>query len=243
MNMEKDIKIKTIDNILIKLNHTKNFNKNVVIISPGWCMTKDSNAFKKISGMFSKYYDIITFDYRGHGKSSGWFTFGAKEITDLETVINYAKGIKYDKIFLIGFSLGASTSLIVAAKSDSINGIVAVSPPADFDKIENHMWKKEAWLETFRKFELSRFLSIRPSLIAHNKIKAIDIINKINVPTLFIAGDKDPTVYSWHTEELYKKATCKKEYKLFKDGYHAEDLFLHYPEEFIFTCTDWLNKI
>ena len=205
-------------------------------------MTKDSNAFEKISSMFSKYYDVITLDFRGHGKSSGWFTFGTKETNDLESVIKYAKDSEYKEIYLIGFSLGASTSLITAAKSDCINGIIAISPPSDFNKIENHMWKKAAWFETIKKFELNRFLSIRAGLISHKKIKAIDIIDKIKVPILFIAGDKDPTVYAWHTEALYKKATCKKEYKPFKNGYHAEDLFLHYPEEFENTCIKWLMQ-
>lgn len=242
MIKKHDLKIRTKDNVQICFNQYLGDNKEVVIISPGWCMTKDSKAFKSISNFFTKHFDVITLDYRGHGKSGGFFTFGAREINDLKVIIQYAKENGYEKIFLVGFSLGASTSLITAAKSDCINGIIAVSPPADFDKIENHMWKKAAWFETIKKFELIRFLSIRASWVLHKKIKAIEIIDKIKVPTLFIAGDKDPTVYAWHTEELYKKATCKKEYKLFKNGYHAEDLFLHYPEEFETTCIKWLKN-
>ncbi len=241
MKLISNNKIRAKDNIYIHFNQYINNHNEVVIISPGWCMTKGSKSFKRISEYFSKHFDVITIDYRGHGKSGGFFTFGTKEIDDLEVLVNHAKEIGYKKIFLIGFSLGASTSLIVASRLDYINGVIAVSPPADFDKIENHMWKKAAWLETLKKFELSRFLSIRPSLINHNKIKAIDIIDKVNVPTLFIAGGMDPTVYAWHTEELYKKAICKKEYKLYKDGYHAEDLFLHFEDDFTITCKNWLE--
>ena len=43
-------------------------------------------------------------------------------------------------------------------------------------------------------------------------------------------------------KELYEKATCTKEYKEYKDGCHAEDLFLHYEEDFSKLCTDWLLK-
>ena len=65
-------------------------------------------------------------------------------------------------------------------------------------------------------------------------------MGKVACPTLFLAGEKDPTVFAWHTEELYKKAICPKKYELFKDGYHAEDLFIQDKEKFINICTDWL---
>ena len=41
-----------------------------------------------------------------------------------------------------------------------------------------------------------------------NKIKPINIVDKITVQSLFIAGEKDPTVHPWHTKELYNKAKC-----------------------------------
>ena len=36
-------------------------------------------------------------------------------------------------------------------------------------------------------------------------VKPTEIIKNLKVPTLFVAGEKDPMVYPWHTEELYKK--------------------------------------
>ena len=74
------------------------------------------------------------------------------------------------------------------------------------------------------------------------KIKPIDVVSKINVPTLFIAGEKDPTVFPWHTEALYNKAVCKKQYKLFKNANHAEDLYHDFPEEFLNLCVEWFEK-
>ena len=103
------------------------------------------------------------------------------------------------------------------------------------------MWKKAAWGETFQKFETRRFLSVRPCIFPQKKVKPIDIIDKITIPTLFIAGDKDPTVYAWHTQLLYEKALCKKDFKLFKDGYHSEDLYLHFKDEFTDICMNWLK--
>jgi len=237
----KKLILRTSDNTRIAVNHLKTGHNSVIIIAPGWFMTKDCREFLKISEEFSKCFDVIAMDFRGHGKSSGFYTFTAKETLDLKTVVNYAKK-QYEKIYLAGFSLGGSLCLIHSAIEQDVNKVIVVSAPRSFKEIENRMWKKEAWLPTLKKFELSRWCSIRPSLIPEEKIKPIDIIEKIQTPTLFIAGEKDPTVYPWHTESLYKKATCPKQYELFENCYHAEDLFLQNQERFISTCSQFLQS-
>ena len=237
----KEINIKTKDEVNIAINHYDNGYNEVVIVAPGWCMTKDSDAFCQISEMFAKYFDVISFDFRGHGKSGGMYTFTSTEIMDMDAVVRFARKNNYEKIYLAGFSLGAAISIIYSSKSRFINKIIAVSAPADFGKIENKMWKKEAWGETFKKFELNRFASIRPYPIPLKKIKPIDVVDKIKIPTLFIAGAKDPTVQVWHTKELYKRAVCPKKYKEYPKGCHAEDLFLHFKDDFTKLCLDWLR--
>ncbi len=241
-NKIQEINLRTIDNIKISANHYINGYDEVVIIAPGWCMTKDSQAFKDISNIFCEKYDVITLDFRGHGKSGGFYTFTSKEIYDLDIVVEFAQEKLYKNIYLVGFSLGAALCLIYGANKDSIKKIIAVSAPTDFNKIENKMWKKEAWKETFEKFEIKRFCSIRPYPIPLKKIKPIDIISNIKVPTLFIAGQKDPTVCCWHTKNLYQQANCIKEYKEYKNGYHAEDLYIHFQEDFSSRCIDWLSN-
>ena len=237
----KNCKLQTKDKIDIAINHYENGYDEVVIVAPGWFMTKDSGAFTKVSEFFAKYFDVISFDFRGHGKSGGAYTFTSKELMDTDCVVRYARKCKYKKIYFAGFSLGAAMALIYASKSRFIDKVIAVSAPADFNKIENQMWKKEAWGETFKKFELDRTFSIRPYPIPLCKIKPIDIVHKIKAPTLFIAGEKDPTVHPWHTKELFDKAVCKKQYKEYKNGCHAEDLFLHFEDDFSKLCLDWLK--
>ena len=238
----QEVILKLNDNVKIAVNGYFSSNDEVVIVAPGWCMTKDSYAFRQISEMFAAEYDVLCLDFRGHGKSGGFFTFTSKELFDLDAAVNYAKEKGYSKIYLAGFSLGAGLALIYAGQSEKIDKVVAVSPYTDFDRIENCMWKKEAWGETFKKLELRRFLSIRPDIIPRKKIKPVDIIKKVKVPTLFIAGAKDPTVYPWHTEELYNRAECEKQFKLYENGIHAEDLFLYFKEDFSKMCLDWLKK-
>ncbi len=233
-----EIKLKTKDGVEIAVNHYKKNFESVVILAPGWFMTKDSKSFKEMSKLFSQYSDVMALDFRGHGKSSGFYTFTSKEVIDILTVIQFAHK-QYKKIYLAGFSLGAALVLIAGAKKPYINKIIAVSAPTCFDKIENKVWKKEAWIPTLKKCELKRWASIRPGLINGKKINPIDIIEKVKCPTLFLAGEKDPTVYSWHTEALFKKAVCQKKYELFENCCHAEDLFIQNRDRFVKLCIDW----
>ncbi|MBR1753869.1 alpha/beta fold hydrolase [bacterium] len=242
--MYNSIFLKTIDNVNIAVNWFNNGFDEVVIIAPGWCMTKDSKSFMAISKSFCTNFDVISFDFRGHGKSSGLYTFTSKEIKDLNCIVKFAKAKKYKKIYLIGFSLGAAVSIIYTARNNNaIDKLIAVSAPSEFSKIENQMWRKSAWAETFKKFELSRFLSIRPRIFPLRKQSPIDLVSKITTPTFFIAGKKDPTVHYWHTELLFNKAVCDKSFKLYDDGYHAEDLFLYFEDDFVNRCVEWLKKV
>ena len=235
----KEIRLKTEDNIEIAINHFQNGFDRVLLIFPGWFMTKDCNAFRLISEAFSSYCDVICVDFRGHGKSKGYYTFTKNEILDIDAVIQYAKNM-YSNISLMGFSLGASLSLITGANYKEIDKIIAISPATNFYKIENNFWKPAAWLPTLKKLELDRWFSIRAKIPFGERTNPIDIVDKINCPTLFIAGEKDPTVYNWHTQELYQKAVCKKHYELFKNCYHAEDLFLDEKKKFVEICHNWL---
>ena len=232
--------VKTEDNVKIAFNLYRTGHKSVVIICPGWFMTKDSKAFSRLAEGLSEKYDVIVMDFRGHGRSGGFYTFTSKEILDLKAVVEFAHK-NYSEVHLAGFSLGGAVVLIFGAEFKEINRIIAVSPPCDFYKIENRMWHPNAWLPTLKKFEPKRWISVRPSPIIRKKIKPINIADKIQAPTLFVAGKNDVTVCPWHTEKLFEKAVCEKKLEIFENGIHAEDLFLAEPDRFLNLCFDWLS--
>lgn len=235
-----EVLLRTSDKINIAINHYENGHKEVLIIAPGWFMAKDSRPFLDMAKAFGDDYDVIVMDFRGHGKSSGFYTFSSKETKDLKTVVDFAKQ-KYDKVYLMGFSLGGAVSIIHGVTEKNLDKMIIVSAPSSFEHIENQMWKKEAWFWTFKKFEWKTCFSVRPSLIIQSKIRPIDVIYELETPTLFIAGGKDPTVHPWHTRSLYEQANCEKQLEVFEKSTHAEDLFLQEPGRFIKTCKNWLN--
>ena len=230
----------TEDNIKIACNYFKNGHDRVLIIAHGWFMSKDAKAFMLMSEDFCKYFDVITFDFRGHCSSSGEYTFGAKETRDLKVVVDFAHK-NYQKVFLIGFSLGSLISIDYCAKYKDIDKLIVVSAPIDFKFIENNFWSPNAVIPTFRKFELKRWFSIRCRLPFSRKPSPIRLVKKIKIPTYFIAGENDPIIKSWHNEKLFQHANYPKAEFVYKNGKHAEDIYLENRQNFINNCVDWFN--
>lgn len=242
MLLEK-IKLQTKDNITLEGNLYNSGKSKVIIIAHGFYQNKDTRSFKKIAKLLSPYYDVISMDFRGHGKSKGLFTFTAKETQDLICFLNFAKN-KYQKIGVIGFSLGAAISIISASKTDLINSLIAVSPPENFWKINYHIWKKEAMQNLL--YNLSpkgNGKGIRPGNVFLKKSKPIDCISSLNeTPVFFIHGKKDWLIHPNHSKNLFKKAKGTKKIKIIDDATHAEMIYEEYPEEFKNYILSWFDE-
>lgn len=73
-------------------------------------------------------YVALTFDFRGYGKSKG-----EKDLTcldkDIEAAIYFIRQYDYEKLFLVGASMGGTASIVVAAEDSDISGVVSLSSP------------------------------------------------------------------------------------------------------------------
>ena len=115
--------VTTEDNIKIAYNHYLSGHNAVLIVAHGWFMSKDSLAFKAIAKSFENNFDVITFDFRGHCKSNGLYSFGHNETKDLSAIVDYAK-TRYKQIYLMGFSLGSLISIDYCANNDNIEKLI-----------------------------------------------------------------------------------------------------------------------
>ena len=77
-------------------------------------------------------YAALTFDFRGYGESQGDKDF-SKLDQDLSEALRYMQQDRHlETVFLIGASMGGTTSLVVAAQKD-VAGVVSVSAPSEFE--------------------------------------------------------------------------------------------------------------
>jgi len=149
-----------------------------------------------VKGFLNKGYNVLAFDFRNSGKSGGSVTsICMLEKEDLLGAIKYARdscGSKH--IVLMGFSMGASTSLLAAAESGDVDAVIADSPFSDFksylnDKLMN--WK-------LPEFPFNKTIPFFIGLFTGTDVKNLDIekaVKKIAPkPVLFIHGTDDTIV-------------------------------------------------
>jgi glycosyltransferase involved in cell wall biosynthesis/pimeloyl-ACP methyl ester carboxylesterase len=237
---EPDLYVMTEDGKRIAFVHVKGGFSKVIIIAHGFYTNKDTALFKSMTDAFSKEYDVIAFDFRGHGKSSDVFTWTALEQKDLRAIAAYARENKYEKIGVIGFSLGAAIALIEASLHQNIDSVIAVSSPADLGSIDFRFWEKDMWRDLMLNFGIKgQGKGVRPGSLALQKIRPSDIIDKISpTPVLFIHGEKDWLVKVRHSQFLFARAKGPKALTIIKDGGHAERMFDAFPDQFMKICLD-----
>lgn len=233
----------TDDGKRIFYDHYLNGHTKALILAHGFFNSKEAVLFKEMALALNDDYDVIVMDFRGHGKSEGFFEWTAKEYLDMEAVLKYAHQ-RYPKVGVIGFSLGAASSMITASKINLIDSLIVVSPPSDFDKIDKHYWtmgfEENIIYNIFGQGRNGK--GVKPGNLWLPKIRPIDIVSEINIPIFFIHGQKDWLILPWHSEELYKKAQSKKKLVIVEGGSHAEYLFRKNAEETIKLFKDWFKE-
>ena len=236
--------LKTQDGESIAVDHHSCGFKQVVVLAHGFYNNKDAYLFKNIARKLTEHYDVISFDFRGHGKSSGLFSWTSYEPNDLAVVIDYAKDQGYEQVGVMGFSLGAAVSIIEASRNKNIDSVIAVSAPTDFWQINFHFWEPEMLNDLKLNLGIKgKGKFIRPGNFLKRKIKPIDVVSKIApVPIYFVHGGKDWIIKSTHSEKLFQQAQEPKKLLIIDEAGHAEKIFDSSPDEFIKACVAWFDE-
>jgi uncharacterized protein len=108
-----------------------------VIISHGYRAAR--SFLRPVAAIeYAMGYNVLLFDFRGHGESEGVFTSGGKvEVLDLEAAIlaaNVQPETLPHSILIHGFSMGAAVALLLPPRPE-VAAIVADSPYARSDDI------------------------------------------------------------------------------------------------------------
>jgi dipeptidyl aminopeptidase/acylaminoacyl peptidase len=100
-----------------------------IVLTHGYGGTQDE-MLPVAAALHRKGYTVFSYDTRGCGRSSGEITFGAREQDDLISVVDYLASrpdVDAERIGALGFSMGAATTLLAAARDPRIKAVVADS--------------------------------------------------------------------------------------------------------------------
>jgi fermentation-respiration switch protein FrsA (DUF1100 family) len=194
------------------------------------------------SGLVEHGYNVLMFDLRGHGDSGGSrMSAGYYEQRDLLGAVDYVRGRGFERIGVLGFSVGAVTTLMATAGNDDIDAVVADSAFADLrDMMEPEFSRRTK----FPGFFLSPVLFVVKIMygIDFNAIKPVEVVSDIAPrPVFFIHGELDDTVPLEHVYRLHEAAdNPDSQLWVVPEAAHVR-AYVTYPEEYIDRITAFFD--
>ena len=195
------------------------------------------NAMDLAARLVTRGFSILMFDLRAHGSSGGEkVSGGIYEQQDVLGAIDFLveRKISPNLIGVIGFSMGAGTSILALAKETSIRALVTDSSYASVTDLIPH--------EIGRKTIVPKWIA--PIFVPSAKTLAdwffgIDIgelvpekaVESLDYPILIIHGMKDTRISMKHSIRIHLASSQKSQLWLVPEVDHV-DAFSAHPEEY-----------
>ena len=231
----QDIELKTQDGLKIKGWLIYNDEARPTIIVCHGFGTSRSDVLVLAQFLFTAGYNVLLFDFRGHGESQGWYTsFGFLEQNDLLAAVDFLKDnrrIERKDFGVMGVSMGGSIAIMTVADVKQIKAVVADSPYVDLDRslIRHTEFLLKAPFSFLGKIAVFSY-RLR-FLTDSSKISPLKAISKISPrAVMIISAIKDSRMPPEDAEELYLNALQPKELFLTISAGHSESYWQNTEE-------------
>ena len=167
-------------------------------------------------------WNVLIPDLRAAGESEGQFiTMGALESRD---IVDWTKKLPDDaKIVIHGVSMGAATTMLTAARQPK--NLVAIVEDCGFTSAYEMFTAQIDKLFGLPEYPIMPLANIVCKIKTGVKISdaaPLDVIDKVNVPVLFIHGDADKLIPLEMMERLYDACAAPKEKFIVVGAGHAD---------------------
>ena len=199
-----------------------------IVVAHGFTMTWQRPLGWQLVQRFNRTVGVITFDFRGHGRSGGLSTLGDKEIEDLDVAVRYARELGYQRVATVGFSMGGSVVLRQAALRGGVDAVLSVSSPGRWyyrgtvAMRRVHLAAERRLGRAFSKRVLNTRIS-PDGWPTPDPMPPAEAAARISpVPVLIVHGDQDIYFPPDHGQQLYDAAKEPRELWLIPGFGHAE---------------------
>ena len=100
-----------------------------LVLACGGYRGRRSDLLGISSSLWRSGFNVLLFDYRGHGGAPGSVTLGYRELADARAALRFARDRFPDALLgVVGFSMGASVAIMLAAREPDVRAVWADSP-------------------------------------------------------------------------------------------------------------------
>ena len=245
--MEK-IKVKTPKgNIAAVIHSTANHSDRLAILCPGYLDTKDyAHLVFLAEDLAMQGYSAVRFDPIGTWESEGNiedYTV-TQELEDIKSIIDFMLNRQpYPNIVVGGHSRGGLISVIYASKDKRVTEVLAIMSPYALVRTVNigkiAKWKQEGSRKSIRDIPNSKdqkeFNVPYSDIEDSEQYDVLDIVSKLQIPLIFVAGEKDDVIPVEDVKKFYDRAIQPKELIVVEGIDHN---YRHHPDEI-----DKVNKL
>ncbi|MEV6169029.1 alpha/beta fold hydrolase [Streptomyces sp. NPDC051954] len=149
----------------------------VFVVAHGFTGDVDKPHVRRVAQAFAQYGAVVTFSFRGHGRSGGTSTVGDREVHDLAAAVTWARELGHKRVATVGFSMGGSVVLRHAAlygtsaeaaglehegrTEAQTDAVISVSAPARWYYRGTPRMRRVHWLVTRREGRLAARYGLR----------------------------------------------------------------------------------
>ncbi|MEV5899579.1 alpha/beta fold hydrolase [Streptomyces sp. NPDC052127] len=169
----------------------------VFVVAHGFTGDVDRPHVRRVASALAAHGAVVTFSFRGHGRSGGHSTVGDREVLDLAAVVEWARSLGHARVVTVGFSMGGSVVLRHAALYDgTVAAVVSVSAPARWYYRGTAPMRRLHWMVTRPEGRLVGRYGFRTRI--HRRewdpvpLSPVEAVPKIApTPLLIVHGDRD----------------------------------------------------
>jgi pimeloyl-ACP methyl ester carboxylesterase len=199
------------------------------------------------SRLVSQGFSVLLFDLRGHGSSGGdRIGGGYLERWDLLGAFDFlvARGTPPERIGVVGFSMGAGTSILGAAQDPGIRALVVDSPYAN---VSDLLAQEVARKTVFPQWSVPIFLpgvKLMAKLAHQIDIGALvpdKAVRRLGYPILLIHGTADTRIPVGQGVRVHQAAHPDSTIWLVPEVDHV-DAFSTHPDEYVARVVDYFAR-
>lgn len=184
------------------------------------------------SAMWRAGFNVLLFDYHGHGAGRGApVTLAYRELHDFFAALDYAqRRVSHARIGVFGFSMGAAIAILGAAQRPEVRAVMADSPFATHADVVSHNVQRVIRIPGQPFAAISDYFLARSAGYRGRDVAPLRVIHRLaSRPLLLIHGTDDEMIPISHAYRLYDAACDPKELWLAPGAHHCGAYFLDRP--------------